>query len=302
MPDEFFRLELQRVITLLWWLATILGFWTGPYVFGASWAVLLGASFSLSRILLGYLVLLPAHLSVSYSNDYFDVGCRQVRRTHFRQRRQWCSCGSPRIEKTCLLDCDSLNLLLSGTRVVFSIVYSFSIWFMCFVVMGNLLGWFLHRAPLRLAYRGLGELSMIFTIGMLIPGLGYLVTNGQINQDGLLFFRTPDAVWFSFHSRGRDTRYGTGPIGNKRTWVARKGRSFGFTAVTISFLLATLFFLCIPRLTTGSYPWIFISWPSCPHASRVGCFGMQKKRIEKRSATRVVYGINDRSCNFLYHG
>ena len=43
------------------------------FVFGASWAILLGAPFSLSRILLGYLVLIPAHLSISYSNDYFDV-------------------------------------------------------------------------------------------------------------------------------------------------------------------------------------------------------------------------------------
>src|SRR4030042_3147483 len=43
------------------------------FAFGVAWAVLLGAPFSLSRILLGYLILLPAHLSVSYSNDYFDV-------------------------------------------------------------------------------------------------------------------------------------------------------------------------------------------------------------------------------------
>lgn len=43
------------------------------FVFGDSWAILLGAPFSLSRIILGYLVLLPAHLSISYSNDYFDV-------------------------------------------------------------------------------------------------------------------------------------------------------------------------------------------------------------------------------------
>jgi 1,4-dihydroxy-2-naphthoate octaprenyltransferase len=43
------------------------------FVFGTSWAILLGAPFSLSRILFGYLVLMPAHLSISYSNDYFDV-------------------------------------------------------------------------------------------------------------------------------------------------------------------------------------------------------------------------------------
>jgi hypothetical protein len=43
------------------------------FVFGASWLILLGWHFSLLRILFGYLVLMPAHLSISYSNDYFDV-------------------------------------------------------------------------------------------------------------------------------------------------------------------------------------------------------------------------------------
>jgi len=42
------------------------------FVFGAMWAVLWGAPFSLPRLLLGYLIVLPAHLSVSFSNDYFD--------------------------------------------------------------------------------------------------------------------------------------------------------------------------------------------------------------------------------------
>ena len=43
------------------------------FVFGALLAVLLGAPFFLSRLILGYLVILPAQLSVHYSNDYFDV-------------------------------------------------------------------------------------------------------------------------------------------------------------------------------------------------------------------------------------
>ena len=43
------------------------------FVFGALRVILLGAPFSLARILPGYLILLPAHLSISYSNDYIDV-------------------------------------------------------------------------------------------------------------------------------------------------------------------------------------------------------------------------------------
>lgn len=43
------------------------------FAMGAAWAIILGSPFSLARILLGYLIILPAHLSVSFSNDYFDV-------------------------------------------------------------------------------------------------------------------------------------------------------------------------------------------------------------------------------------
>jgi hypothetical protein len=39
------------------------------FVFGALWAVLLGATFSPLRLLFGYLVILPAQLSVHFSND-----------------------------------------------------------------------------------------------------------------------------------------------------------------------------------------------------------------------------------------
>ncbi len=43
------------------------------YFLGALWAILSGAHPLLTRLLLGYLVILLAQLSISFSNDYFDV-------------------------------------------------------------------------------------------------------------------------------------------------------------------------------------------------------------------------------------
>ena len=40
---------------------------------GALFALLLDAKFNLNIVLFGYLALFLAHLSVSYSNDYFDL-------------------------------------------------------------------------------------------------------------------------------------------------------------------------------------------------------------------------------------
>jgi 1,4-dihydroxy-2-naphthoate octaprenyltransferase len=262
------------------------------FVFGASWAILLGASFSLSRILFGYLVLLPAHLSVSYSNDYFDVEVDKYANPTFFSGGSGVLVDHPGLRKPAQWTAITLVICSLALGVVFQIVYSFSIWFMGFVVLGNLLGWFYSAPPLRLAYRGLGELSMVFSIGLLIPGMGYLVTSGHLHQDGLLFIVPLMLYGLAFILTVEIPDMESDRLGNKKTWVARKGRGFGFTAITVSFLLATLFFVCFPWLTTRIYPVDFhILGILSLMPLGAGCIGMLKKRTEKHSATRVVYGI-----------
>jgi 1,4-dihydroxy-2-naphthoate octaprenyltransferase len=261
-------------------------------VFGASWAVLLGAPFSLSRIVLGYLVLLPAHLSVSYSNDYFDVDVDKYDKPTLFSGGSGVLVEHPELRKPAKWTAIILILCSLALGIVFQIVYSFSIWFSGFVVLGNLLGWFYSAPPLRLVYRGLGELSMIFTIGLLIPGLGYLVTSGQMNQNGLLFALPLMLYGLAFILAVEIPDMEADRLGNKRTWVARKGRGFGFTVIAVSLLLATLFFLCFPWLTTRIYPldFRFLGILSLMPLG-AGCIGLLKRPVEKRSATHVVNEI-----------
>jgi 1,4-dihydroxy-2-naphthoate octaprenyltransferase len=262
------------------------------FVFGASWAVLLGAPFSLSRTLLGYLVLLPAHLSVSYSNDYFDVDVDKYNKPTFFSGGSGVLVENPELRKPAQWIAITLIFCSLAFGIVYQTVYSFSLWFSGFVVLGNLLGWFYSAPPLRLAYRGLGELSMIFSIGLLIPGMGYLVTSGQMNQDGLLFIVPLMLYGLAFILTVEIPDMEADRSGDKRTWVARKGRGFGFTMITASFLLATLFFLCYPWLTPRIYPLDFRFLGLLSLLPLVaGYMGMMKRRIEKRSATRVVNGI-----------
>ena len=262
------------------------------FVFGASWAVLLGAPFSLSRTLLGYLVLLPAHLSVSYSNDYFDVDVDKYDKPTFFSGGSGVLVDHPALRKPAQWIAITLILCSLALGVVYQIVYSFSIWFSGFVVLGNLLGWFYSAPPLRLAYRGLGELSMIFSIGLLIPGMGYLVTGGQMNLDGLLFIVPLMLYGLAFILTVEIPDMELDRLGDKRTWVARKGRGFGFIVIMASLFLATLFFLCYPWLTPRIYPLDFRFLGLLSLLPLVaGYMGMMKRRIEKRSATRVVNGI-----------
>jgi 1,4-dihydroxy-2-naphthoate octaprenyltransferase len=262
------------------------------FVFGASWAILLGAPFSLPKILLGYLVLLPAHLSISYSNDYFDVDVDQHGKPTFFSGGSGILVEHAVLRNPAKWVAIALILCSLALGILFQVVYSYPIWFLGLVALGNLLGWFYSAPPLRLAYRGLGELAMVLSIGLLIPGMGYLVTSGHIDQDGFLFVVPLVLYGLAFILSVEIPDMETDRLGNKRTWVARKGRSFGFTVTGASFLLATLFFLCFPWLTSRVYPldFRFLGILSLLPLG-AGCIGLIKKPSEKLSATRVVYGI-----------
>jgi 1,4-dihydroxy-2-naphthoate octaprenyltransferase len=262
------------------------------FAFGALWAVLLGAHISLSRILLGYLVLLPAHLSISYSNDYFDVDVDKYDKPTLFSGGSGVLVDHPGLRKPAQWTAITLILCSLALGIVFQILYSFPIWFLGIVLLGNLLGWFYSAPPIRLAYRGLGELSMAVSIGLLIPGFGYLVTSGRINMDALLFIIPLTLYGLAFILTVEIPDMESDRLGNKRTWVARKGRGFGFTVIAASFLLATLFFLCFPWLTSWIYPLDFrILGILSLIPLTAGCIGLLRRPVEKQQATQVVNGI-----------
>jgi len=262
------------------------------FIFGACWAVLLGAPFSLSRTLFGYLVLLPAQLSVSYSNDYFDVDVDKYDKHTFFSGGSGILVDHQELRKPAKWTAVILILISLALGIVFQIVYSFPIWFICFVILGNLLGWFYSAPPLRFAYRGLGELSMILSIGLMIPGYGYLASSGHMNLDGLLFSTPLMLYGLAFILTVEIPDMESDRLGSKRTWIARKGRGFGFAMIAASFLLATLFFLIYPWLTSRIYPLDFRVLGSLSLLPLgIGCVGLIKSPIEKRPATRVVNEI-----------
>jgi len=261
------------------------------FVFGAGWAILLGAPFSMSRILLGYLVLLPAHLSISYSNDYFDVDVDRHGKTTFFSGGSGILVEHPELRRPAKWIAVCLILCSLALGFLFQIMYSTPVWFLGLVLLGNLLGWFYSAPPLRLAYRGWGELAMILSIGLLIPGLGYLVTNGQIDQDGLLFTVPLMLYGLAFILCVENPDMEADRLGNKMNWVARRGRGFGFSVTGAALLLSTIFFLIFPWLTSRTYPVNFhflgglSILPLC-----AGGFGWLKRPLENKPATRVVYG------------
>lgn len=151
------------------------------YTLGALLAIENGFTFNPGLFLFGYAIFFFGHLSVHFSNDYFD---READRA---AQRTPVSGGSgvlvdqPELANLALM----IAILLLGasmvTAIAFTVFYSFSLWFLLFAVLGGLLGWFYTAPPLKLVHRGLGEASTALAIGFIMPGMGYYVMSGRID-------------------------------------------------------------------------------------------------------------------------
>ena len=112
----------------------------GTFLIRHSFGVRLGAPLSLARLMLGYLAIVLAQLSVHYSNDYFDVAVdRPGGATPF-------SGGSgvllvhPDLKKQVIWIAVTLICCSLGTGLVFLQIYGYPFWMFGFVVIVNLLG------------------------------------------------------------------------------------------------------------------------------------------------------------------
>lgn len=157
------------------------------YCVGALYARASGAQVQLSQIVWGYVVLMFGHLSVSYSNDYFDFDAdKQGAQTPF-------SGGSGTLQEHPDLRPWALRIavalialsLVAGTS--FILWYSFSPWYIPALIMGNMLGYFYSAPPLSLSYRGWGEVATMVATGAIVPLTGYVCANGKLTSSILGF-------------------------------------------------------------------------------------------------------------------
>ena len=259
------------------------------FLFGALLAVRLDAPFSMPRLVLGYLVILPAQLSVHYSNDYFDVAVDKPGGATPFSGGSGVLVEHPELRKPALWIAVALIGCSLGTGLVFMWTYGYPFWMFGFVVIGNLLGWCYSAPPFRLSSRGLGEPAFTFIGGFLIPGMGYLAMKGTLDLAGafilvpLLLYGMASILSVEIPDMEVDR------LGDKRTWVAHKGRGFGFSVVGACLLAATGYFFIFPRLSVGQVPLDFhilgllSLLPLSP-----GMVGLIRKPLQREPATRVA--------------
>ena len=224
------------------------------FFFGAFWAILNGAAISPLRLVLGYLIVFLGQLSISFSNDYFDVAVDSYGSPTLFSGGSGILVKYPNLRQPARRIAIALILCSLALAVIYMFEFAFPVWFLGYVLVADLLGWFYAAPPLRLSYRKLGEVSNILASGLLIPGLGYLALRGSINGPAFLFVLPLMLYGLAFILSVEIPDLEMDLQGHKDTLVSRIGRRAGFILVGFSLILASTSFFCISLFISHGYP------------------------------------------------
>lgn len=253
---------------------------------GALLAVLLDNPFTWDRFILGYAVLLPAHLSVSYSNDYWDF-----KADHYNQPTRFTGGSGILVENPDLRPFARrfailLILISLSIALIFTCIYS-SLTFLFIAILGNFLAWYYSAPPLKFAYRGLGEISTALS-GFILPALGYVAITGFLDLK-ILLFSIPFMIYMIFFILSVEIPDLEGDKkGGKNTFIVKNGRKKGFILIALSGILGTLSLLLLsfPDLYEGVNFQIIGLMSSIPLL--VGLFVLTRRTSARDNAIKLV--------------
>lgn len=217
----------------------------GLFIFlsGAFLSLIFYDQFSWIRLIGGYLVLFTAHLSVSYSNDYFDWEGDQISRPTLFAGGSGVLVETPELlslSKYLALILIFISLILA---IIFSITFS-TVTFLILAIIGNILAWFYSAPPIKLTYRGWGELATMFT-GFIIPALGYVSLTGYVDIPFLLFsiplmiYQLLFIISVEIPDKKVDEKSG------KNTFIVKKGIRYGLITINLLAIMGTGSFILL---------------------------------------------------------
>jgi 1,4-dihydroxy-2-naphthoate octaprenyltransferase len=210
---------------------------------GVLLAISSGVDFSFDLFI--YAIMLPAHLGLSYSNNYFDIDVDKHNSPTSISGGSKILNENPELRKTCLIIALFLMLISLVLSVFFIYIYNFSILFFFFILFANLLGFFYSAPPIKLAYRGFGEIANSITIGFLMPGIGYLVIKGFFDLFyfvfifALFFYGLEFIILVEMPDMEGDKK------GGKNTLIVKNGIKFGYKLILICLLVSSVYYLII---------------------------------------------------------
>jgi len=255
---------------------------------GALLALLLNAEFSFTKFIMGYAALFAAHLSVSYSNDFFDVEVDKFQEPTRFSGGTGVLVANPELRKFS----KNFALALIGFSVILAtiatIIFQLPLSFFLLILVGNLLGWYYSAPPFKLSYRGLSEFSTVLT-GFIVPGIGYVILMGKLDLPFLIFALPLMLYELLFIINVEIPDIEADRAGGKKTLIVAHGREFGFIIGAIAALMATLiYFLMVQtNIYSSNINWVIIAIisliPLC-----IGILSVIKKPINRNYAIKWV--------------
>jgi 1,4-dihydroxy-2-naphthoate octaprenyltransferase len=259
---------------------------------GALLAVAGGGSFDLTRVALGYAVVLLGDLSTHYSNDYFDVEVDK----HIEQKKFFSGStllvSNPNLRS--LSRYISISLMASSNLLAVALVLFLGVPIEFFVVIlgASLVGWFYSAPPLRLTSRGFGEVAVACVTGFAIPGLGYLAVRGQFDPL-FVYLAVPFVMYGLILSLSLEAPdVDVDRKGGKRNLAVRKGEPSVFFLILALAVSATLTFYVYNWFITSAVVdlgivFLFSIMPLI--AGLAGFVGvLQKRAVNRFSALNVA--------------
>jgi 1,4-dihydroxy-2-naphthoate octaprenyltransferase len=226
---------------------------------------------------------------VNYGNDYFDIEVDRLNEASPISGGSGVLLKNPELMTLSKWIAICLMAISMALAVIFALVFGFPASFVALVVSGNGLIWFYSAPPLRLSYRGLGEIATMLGAGLMLPCLGYFIMRGSL--DSLLWVFSFPFVLYALSiivSVEMPDMEGDSK-GRKCTLVVRKGRRFGFVLIALANLLATLYLSVISKsnptlVSVDLRPIAIFSLP--PLAT--GILGLIERTEDRKPATRLV--------------
>lgn len=151
------------------------------YGLGTLIALAQSATLNTHTLFIGYIALLLVSASIHYANEYADYETDRItKRTPF-------SGGSGALLRTGVprytaLWAATIALLIGGSIGITGLVYGrFPPVTVVILLLGAVGGWMYSLPPLRLAWRGWGEIDNALLGGVLLPVYGFAVQSGQVS-------------------------------------------------------------------------------------------------------------------------
>jgi len=210
---------------------------------GALLALRWGAPWDPVRLLFGYAVFGCGHLSLSYSNEYFDREADRHGAAGAFSGGTGVLVARPALAPAARGIAMGLIAASLSLALLFQVLYRPSPWFLLFIAAGNLLGWYYSAPPLAFAYRRLGEAATVLGAGFMMPATGYLVVRGTLDPAFLLSCLPLLPLGYFFILTVELPDMEADREGGKVTAVVRMGRGAALRSIAASGFLATV--LCL---------------------------------------------------------